>query len=84
MFRRLLGLLSPFHDIARELKILRELYEAELAERDPPIIRRTEKPRKSDTVVSYAGEEDRTKTALRKAFDSLVNSTEEDLDDNTE
>ena len=66
------------------MKILRELYEAELAERDPPIIRRTEKPRKSDTVVSYAGEEDRTKTALRKAFDSLVNSTEEDLDDNTE
>jgi hypothetical protein len=84
VFRRLLGLLSPFHDIARELKILRELYEAELAERDPPIIRRTEKPRKSDTVVSYVGEEDRTKTALRKAFDSLVNSTEEDLDDNTE
>ena len=71
MFRRLLGLLSPFHDIAHELKILRELYEAELAERDPPIIRRTEKPRKSDTVVSYAGEEDKTRSALRKAFDSL-------------
>ena len=35
----------------------RELYELELSSRTPPIMRVTEKPRASDTEVSYMDEE---------------------------
>lgn len=63
MFRALLALFRPLHAIAKELTLIRELYELELSERrvDPkhvaqPLIRITEKARKSDTEVSYVGE----------------------------
>ena len=57
MFQALSRLLFPFSVIARELTTLRELYELELSSRTPPIMRVTEKPRASDTEVSYMDEE---------------------------
>lgn len=57
MFRTLKELLFPFTVIARELTILRELYELELSSHTPPIRRITEKPSASDTEVSYTGDE---------------------------
>ena len=53
--RTLLGIIRPFASIARELRTLRELFELELASRNPPVIRHTERARKSDTEVSYMG-----------------------------
>lgn len=53
MIRALLLLVWPFHSIARELRILRELYELDLASRNPPIYRLTEQPSAADTEVSY-------------------------------
>ncbi len=55
MIRTLLALFRPLTTIAREIRIIRELYEEELSRRDPPIYRVTEKPSKDDTEVSYAG-----------------------------
>lgn len=48
-----LALLRPLSAIARELRALRELYELELAQRDPPIVRHTEQPADTDTEVTY-------------------------------
>jgi hypothetical protein len=61
MFRFVVAFLRPLSTIARELRTLRELYELELSERDPPIIRHTERPRKTDTEVSYMGVDEPTK-----------------------
>lgn len=57
MLKYLKDLLFPFTVIAQELSTLRELYELELASQMPPIRRVTEKPKASDTEVSYMGEE---------------------------
>jgi hypothetical protein len=52
LLRMLRLIFSPMREIARELKIIRELYEAELAEREPPIRRITEEPNpRFDTEV---------------------------------
>jgi hypothetical protein len=51
MLKTLLRIVRPFSVIARELTILRELYEAELAARPNPVYRVTEKPRESNTEV---------------------------------
>ena len=63
MFRTLLAIFRPLHTIARELTLIRELYELELSERvvdrrhsPAPLYRITEKPRKGDTEVFYSGE----------------------------
>lgn len=48
----------PLREIAKELRILRELYELDLSQRERPVIRSTEKPSKSDTEVSYMGVKD--------------------------
>lgn len=53
--RTLLAIFRPLAAIAKELRIIRELYEADLESRQPPIYRVTEKPSKRDTEVSYAG-----------------------------
>ncbi len=69
-FGRLKQIIHPFSEIASELRILRELYEAELAERlvivperaavqAAPIRRVTEKPSIHDTEVSYMGVEEK-------------------------
>ncbi len=55
MIRTLLALFRPLVAIAKELTIIRELYELDLASRDPSIMRVTEKPRKTDTEVTYMG-----------------------------
>jgi hypothetical protein len=60
---------SPMKEIARELRIIRELYEEELGSRMPPIIRRTEEPNpRFDTEVFDGSDE---KPAWRRflAFD---------------
>jgi len=53
--RLLISLVRPFASIARELRILRELYELDLGSRQPPILRHTEKASKRDTEVMYSG-----------------------------
>ena len=55
MLRTLLALFRPLTTIARELAIIRELWELELASRQPPIYRVTERPSKRDTEVTYSG-----------------------------
>ncbi len=55
MLRALLAIFRPMAAIARELRILRELYEMDLGSRQPPLYRQTEKPSKKDTEVSYTG-----------------------------
>jgi len=71
-------LVHPFSTIAREMSILRELYETELAARNPPIIRITENPKKSDTEVSYMGDDDKPKSALQKLKDAWDGIGDED------
>ncbi len=61
MFKRL-GLwwsrtVNPLASIACELQILRELYELDLANRNPPIRRITETPSPRDTEVTYGDAE---------------------------
>lgn len=56
MIRTLLALFRPLTSIARELRIIRELYEADLDSRPNPIHRLTETPNKKDTEVLYAGQ----------------------------
>ena len=55
MLRTLLALFRPLTSIARELRIIRELYEAELESRTPPIYRVTETPSKRNVEISYTG-----------------------------
>lgn len=55
MLRALLAIFRPMKMIAEELHTLRQLYELDLASRQPPIYRLTEQPNKRDTEVSYAG-----------------------------
>lgn len=69
MLRTLLSLVRPFGNIARELRIIRELYEADLASRQTPIYRVTESPSKLDTEISYAGVEDK-RPIFKRWFDS--------------
>lgn len=80
MFARLKELLLPFQAIATELRIIRELYEMELAERPVPIRRATEAPGKNDTEVIYPGDEigRKPKSALLKLLEK--DETEEDED----
>jgi hypothetical protein len=58
MLRELLAYLAPFKVIADELSKIRQLYEAELAQRENPVYLVTEKPRESDTEVTYMGDEE--------------------------
>ena len=44
LLRMLRLVFSPFKEIARELRIIRELYEEELGSMQPPVMRRTETP----------------------------------------
>ena len=55
MIRTLLALFRPFATIARELRFLRELYEADLGSREKPIYRLTEQASRRDTEVLYDG-----------------------------
>ena len=72
-FKLLLSMLRPFAGIARELKIIRELMEADLASRH--IYRVTEKPSKKDTEITYAGVTD-DRPLFKRWFD--VDDVEED------
>lgn len=69
MLRLLLVLFRPLPEIAKEIRLLRELYELDLASRTPPILRITEKPGRNDTEVSYAGiPEEKSKSWKRGWF----------------
>jgi len=50
---RVQDILHPFASIAQELRIIRELYEADLASRTPPVYRVVEDPTDGDTTVTY-------------------------------
>ena len=91
MFKRLANFFHPFSVIAKELTIIRQLYEQELAERSlvlgpkdevrpAPIIRITEKPKKTDTEISYMGDDSRPKSALQKAKEAFDRLGEDDDD----
>jgi hypothetical protein len=60
---KLFALILPFTSIAEEIKILRELYELDLASRKPPIYRVTESPG-DDTEISFGDEKRVKKSAL--------------------
>lgn len=70
--------MAPFSQIARELTIMRELYELDLASRNPPIIRITESPSEGDTEVTYTGEQVKAK---RTAATILFGEEEEEDDE---
>jgi hypothetical protein len=53
--RAIAGTLLSLHD---ELRLLRTLYELDLASRTPPVLRETEPARKDDTEVSNMNDED--------------------------
>ena len=69
MLRTLLALFRPLTTIARELAIIRELWELELASRQPPIYRVTERPSKRDTEVTYSGVTDK-RPAYKRGFEA--------------
>lgn len=66
MLLRLLRLFRPLYSISRDLHRLTDLYELELASRDPPIMKRTESPDDSDTQVTYGEEADPAEKARLK------------------
>lgn len=69
MIRLLLSIFRPLGVIAKELTIIRQLYEADLAAREQPIYRITEKATKDDTMVTYAGVSDE-RPKHKRWFDS--------------
>lgn len=69
----------PLAQIAAELRALRELYEMDLAERNPPIIRITEKPRRADTEVSYMDAPEDKRPGWKKATDAFFRPDSDDL-----
>jgi hypothetical protein len=82
MLSQLRDLLSPFTEIAKEIRILRELYELDLANREVPIRRVTEEPSKYDTEVTYSGEEDIPPNPIRDTARRLIAAwTGEDEDE---
>lgn len=80
MIKWLKSVFIPFSVIATELRIIRELYELELQSRNPPIIRVTESPSRSDTEVTF-GSEMKEKSKLRKLMDGDIEEDEDDYGD---
>lgn len=78
MFKVLSRLLFPFSVIAKELTTLRELYELELSSRTPPIRRVTEKPRASDTEVSYMDEDNKKRSPSEDLVEAWQREQEDD------
>jgi predicted SnoaL-like aldol condensation-catalyzing enzyme len=64
VFKLLRLLLTPLPELVKDIRIIRELYEADLAERH--IHRQTEKPKTSDTSVSYSGFDSESRSAFGK------------------
>ncbi len=77
MLRTLLALFRPLTAIARELRILRELYELDLESRTPPIYRVTETPSKRNVEISYTGVTDE-RPAYKRWFGAADVEEEED------
>lgn len=75
MLRRLLAFYRPVRVIAKELTLLRELYELDLAARG--ITRLTEQPKESDTEVSYMGQPATTKSRWPWGGEAATESPEE-------
>ena len=82
MWLKLMRLIAPFSQISRDLAIIRELYELELASRNPPLIRVTEQPKRGDTEVMYT--EDTPKKTMKEKLATLwgENEDEDDTEDN--
>lgn len=59
-------LVAPFWAISRELSILRELYELDLASHTPPVVRITESPSRGDTEVLYSDESGKPKSKIQR------------------
>ena len=78
MWKKLMDLVAPFASMAQELRIIRELYELELSQRPFPIIRITERAKRTDTEVSYADEVPRKTSALQRLKDEWDNIGESD------
>jgi hypothetical protein len=83
IWARVQEFLAPFQAIARELRVANELKELELEARviDPksipaPLYRVTEKPRASDTEVTFVGE--KPKSMFQRAADKLVAEAEQE------
>lgn len=72
LFQPFVDFLNPFNAIARELGVIRELYELEMAAKG--IYRITEKPKRGDTEVSYMDDVPKKKSATEE----LVEEWEEE------
>jgi hypothetical protein len=81
---RIYALFLPFATIARELQILRELYELELAAHTDrfgnpdPIRRVTETPGRRDTIVTYAGDDEKSR-AVDEVLENALDDEEDEL-----
>ena len=78
IFNKIKEVVLPFQAIAQELRILRELYEADLASRERPIIRITESPLRNDTEVSYSNDR-RPLDAAQSLADEVLDEYDEEL-----
>jgi len=80
VFKSLKELLFPFSVIAKELTTLRELYELELSSRTSPIRRITEKPKASDTEVSYMDDDNKKRSPSQELVE-VWQREQDDYDD---
>lgn len=78
MIKAMLAFVRPLHTIAKELTILRQLYQSYLEEKHG-IVLETAAPHKDDTAVSYSGESDDRAPYKRwfQANDELMDEDEQ-------
>ena len=81
LLRMLRLIFSPMKEIAKELKIIRELYEAELSERQPPIIRITEPANPRWDTEVFGDEPEKPAWRRFLAFDRPEEDPEDDQRD---
>jgi hypothetical protein len=81
LLRMLRLVFSPFKEIAKELKIIRELYEAELSERKPAIVRITEPANPRWDTEVFTGEDEKPAWRRFLAFDRPEEDPEDDQRD---
>lgn len=80
MFKWLRSIFLPFYAIAEELRIIRELYEKELMERDKPIVRITDQPKKGDVEVLWTDDAPKKKTITEKLADIMPGGLDDEDD----
>ena len=75
---KLIRLLVALPTIAKEITLIRQLYELDLGSRNPPVYRITETPSPKDTEVSYTDDFKPKKSALDRIKEVLNGDDDED------